>query len=226
MRWKEFTLTFHYFPGQTLYHDALLVQKDGGEKIFFIGDSFTPSGIDDYCLQNRNFLHQGMGYFYCLDFLRKMPPDYLLINQHVVEPFRFNVDQLEYMTRVLGERKEVSAHLFPWDEPDYGLDEYWARIYPYGQKVRAGQSVEIAVKILNHSSSPQVYTVSPNVPEGFRSEPKSASVRIKPRNEAEVRFKVTVPNQVSRNFYVVTSDIKFGKWDLRHWCESIIEVRP
>jgi glyoxylase-like metal-dependent hydrolase (beta-lactamase superfamily II) len=32
MRWKEFDFTFYYFPGQTLYHDALLVEKDGAEK--------------------------------------------------------------------------------------------------------------------------------------------------------------------------------------------------
>jgi len=76
MRWKEFTFTFHYFPGQTIYHDALLVEKDNAEKIFFIGDSFTPSGIDDYCLLNRNFLHESMGYFYCLNLLRKIPPEH------------------------------------------------------------------------------------------------------------------------------------------------------
>jgi glyoxylase-like metal-dependent hydrolase (beta-lactamase superfamily II) len=46
-RWKEFQLTARYFPGQTLYHQALLVQKDGAEAILFVGDSFTPSGIDD-----------------------------------------------------------------------------------------------------------------------------------------------------------------------------------
>ena len=36
-----------------MYHDGLLVKKDGGESVFFVGDSFTPSGIDDYCLLNR-----------------------------------------------------------------------------------------------------------------------------------------------------------------------------
>ena len=71
MQWKEFTLQFFYFPGQTIYHDAMLVTKDSGEKIFFIGDSFSPSGIDDYCLLNRNLLQDGTGYFYCLDFLKK-----------------------------------------------------------------------------------------------------------------------------------------------------------
>ena len=234
MRWKEFSLTFYYFPGQTLYHDALLVEKDGGEKIFFIGDSFTPSGIDDYCLQNRNLLQQsqggrplaGMGYFYCLGFLQKMPPDYLLINQHVLEPFRYNQEQIKHMTDVLEKRKQILAYLFPWDEPNYGIDERWARIYPYGQKVKAGQRLEIAVKILNHSNSSHIYTVRPNVPEGFQLKPEKASINIRPGKEAEASFEIIVPNSVSEKVYVITSDIKFGKWDLRYWCEAIIEVYP
>ena len=58
-RWHEFEFTYSYFPGQTLYHDGLLVKKDGGESVFFIGDSFTPSGIDDYSVLNRNFSRAG-----------------------------------------------------------------------------------------------------------------------------------------------------------------------
>ena len=224
MRWKEFDFTFCYFPGQTLYHDALLVEKDDGEKIFFIGDSFTPSGIDDYCLQNRNLLQQGMGYFYCLAFLRKMPPDYLLINQHVIEPFRYNQAQIEHMILKLEERRRILAKLFPWDEPNYGIDERWARIYPYGQKIKPGQNVDISVKIFNHSNSPHTFTVSLNVPGEFRLNPEKASINIQPRKEREARFEIVVPKNISEKVYVITSDIKFDKWDLRHWSEAILEV--
>ncbi|MBW8042208.1 MAG: MBL fold metallo-hydrolase [Planctomycetes bacterium] len=226
MRWKEFNLTFYNYPGQTLYHDALLFEKDNAERIFFIGDSFTPSGIDDYCLQNRNFLHAGMGYFYCLSFLQKMHPDYLLINQHVVEPFRYNQVQIQHMKTKLEQRKRILARLFPWDEPNYGIDERWARIYPYGQKAKAGQSLEITVKILNHSDSSHVYTVKPNVPGGFKLQPEMAVLNIKPKKEAQARFEITVPNEVSKNLYVITSDIKYDKWDLRYWCEAMIEIQP
>ena len=234
MRWKEFDITIYYFPGQTLYHDALLVEKacgelvesNGGEKIFFIGDSFTPSGIDDYCLQNRNFLHQGTGYFYCLDILRKMPPNCLLINQHVLEPFRFSPDQLDHMTKVLEKRRQILADLFPWDEPNYGIDEQWARIYPYGQQAKAGQCVGVTVKILNHSSSAHTYTASLNVPDGLQSEPKSASVRIEPREEAQLHFEITLPQMVSKKLYVVTCDVEFDIRHLRDWCECLIEIYP
>ena len=224
MRWKEFNFTFYYFPGQTLYHDALLVEKDDGEKIFFIGDSFTPSGIDDYCLQNRNLLHHGMGYFYCLDFLRKMPPDYLLINQHVLEPFRYNQEQIEHMILKLEDRKRILAKLFPWDEPNYGIDERWARIYPYGQKIKPGQNAEVTVKIFNHSNTSHLFTVSLNVPKEFRLKPEKESINIKSGKEREARFEIVVPNSISEKVYVITSDIKFDKCHLHHWSEAVLEV--
>lgn len=225
-RWKEFELTSYYFPGQTLYHGALLVERDDGQKIFFIGDSFTPSGMDDYCLLNRNLLHKGAGYFYCLDLLMKMPQDYLLVNQHVVETFRFDKPQLEHMTDVLAKRTELLTDLFPWDEPNYGIDERWARIHPYGQKIEAGQELEITVKILNHSSSSQIFTVKPNIPDGFGIEPEIASRNIEPGKEAGIHFTLTVPASISENLYVLTYDVGFDEWDLRHWCESILETSP
>jgi hypothetical protein len=50
--WREFTLTAYEFPGQVLHHGALLVEGYG-QKILFVGDSFSSTGLDDYCPQNR-----------------------------------------------------------------------------------------------------------------------------------------------------------------------------
>jgi hypothetical protein len=227
MRWKEFALTFYDFPGQTIYHDALLVEKDGGEKVFFVGDSFTPSGMDDYCLQNRNLLHEGMGYFYCLDHLKtKAPADALLINEHVVEPFRFGRDQIDLMTKTLEQRKAILTDLFPWDDVNYGLDEGWARFYPYGQECRPGRPVQLAVRLLNHSSGRTAFTVHVNVPPGFEVEPSTVTVATNPRQEAEARFRITAPDAPSGSIHVITADVQFGPWDLRRWCEGLIKTAP
>lgn len=225
MRWKEFALTFYDYPGQSIYHDALLVEKDGGEKIFFIGDSFTPSGIDDYCLQNRNFLRDGMGYFYCLDHLKnKIPPEALLINEHVLEPFRFDSGQISHMAKALEQRRAVLTDLFPWDDANYGIDEQWARMYPYGQEAAPGQRAEVAVRLLNHSAKRTTFTTQLNVPAGFESEPRTQTVTANPRQEVEARFQVRVPDLPSGSVYVVTADIQFGPWDLRQWCEGLIKT--
>jgi len=224
IRWKEFHLTSYYFPGQTLYHGALLVKRESGSKVFFIGDSLTPSGIDDYCLLNRNFLHEQMGYFYCLDFLIKMPQDYFLVNQHVVEPFRYDRAQIEHMSTVLTKRKAILADLFPWDEPNYGIDERWARIYPYGQQAKPGQAIEITVKIMNHSNTAEEFTVAPKVPDGFGLMPEKVSANIEPLKQSDMLFRLNVPGNVSESPKVITCDVAFNRWDLRHWCEAVVEV--
>jgi glyoxylase-like metal-dependent hydrolase (beta-lactamase superfamily II) len=224
MRWKEFTFTFHDFPGQTIYHDAMLVEKDNAEKIFFIGDSFTPSGIDDYCLLNRNFLHEAMGYFYCLDLLRKIPAGTLLINQHVVEPFSFSAQQLDLMTATLTNRKALLAELLAWDEPNYGIDEQWVRFSPYGSKTRPGRNVQVSLKIFNHSNTFGTFTFALNLPPGLDAEPETASVTIPPRTEKQSNFNIAIDASVDPGTYVIIADVQHEQWNLIQWTEAIIEV--
>jgi glyoxylase-like metal-dependent hydrolase (beta-lactamase superfamily II) len=234
MRWKEFTFTFHDFPGQTIYHDALLVEKDNAEKIFFIGDSFTPSGIDDYCLLNRNLLHEQLGYLYCLDLVRKMPPKTLLINEHVVQPFAFSAAQLDLMTAALTKRKALLSELFPWDEPNYGIDERWIRFFPYAVKAKPGQTVQVSLKAFNHSNTPRRFTVVLNAPPGFGTKPgrpgpgpatrAQASVIIPPRIEQQIDFDVLVDASLDPGTYVFTADVQLHEWTLPYWAEAIIEV--
>ena len=224
MRWKEFTFTFYDFPGQTIHHDALLVEKDNAEKIFFIGDSFTPSGIDDYCLLNRNLLHEQMGYFYCLDLLRKIPPGTLLINQHVVEPFSFSNRQIDLMTATLTKRKALLAELFPWDEPNYGIDERWIRFYPYGQKGKPGQTIQLSLKAFNHSDASRMFTVSLNLPAGFDATHTTASVTIPSQLEKQVDFSILIGASIDPGTYVLTADVQIDQWNLPRWTEALIEV--
>jgi len=226
MSWKDFTFTFSYYPGQTLYHGGLLAERNNGEKIFFIGDSFTPSGIDDYCLLNRNFLHPGTGYFYCLDALKKMKPDYLLINEHVVPTFRYSQQQLDRMIRTLQERVEMLRQLFPWDDPNYGLDEQWARFYPYGSTVKNGESLRLDMRIMNHSPDPQSTMIRLNLPPDWSAQPPTAVVDIPSRQEDKAAFAIAIPSGVKPGTYVITADILFGEWELREWSEAMIAVEP
>jgi glyoxylase-like metal-dependent hydrolase (beta-lactamase superfamily II) len=224
MPWKDFKLTFNYFPGQTLYHDAVLFEKSNGEAIFFSGDSFTPSGIDDYCLLNRNFLHPGTGYFYCLDMLDNLPGNVLISNQHVEPLFAFSRDQIDHMRKVLYERTQIMKELLPFDDISYGIDEQWARIYPYGQKSTAGGSLEYTVKVFNHSSVAKTFTLVPEEREGFKVKPGKASVFIGPLSEGEQTFKVSTIKELSPGVYPLFVSVKFDGWDLNEWCESMVEV--
>ncbi len=225
MSWKEFSFTFYYLPGQTLYHDALLVEKKDGEKIFLAGDSFSPTGIDDYCLLNRNFIHSGTGYLFCLDLIRQLPGDCWIVNNHIEPPFRFTKAQLDFMTAQLHGRKRLMQELFPWDEPNYGTDEQWARVYPYGQAIQPGRQATFGVVIMNHGSHAREYTIRPVPgPDGLTVRPEQLIISVPPQAEGRADFTMKAAGDVSPGIRVQTVDIGFDGWNLHEWCESIIEV--
>ncbi|HXP59156.1 MAG TPA: MBL fold metallo-hydrolase [Dongiaceae bacterium] len=224
-RWKEFDMTGWYFPGQTLYHQALLVRKDGGESILFVGDSFTPSGIDDYCLQNRNFLHPGTGYFQCLSRLRALPAGCWLVNQHVEPMFRFSPEQLQRMQSTLEKRVELLRPLFPWDDPNYGLDEGWARLQPYGIRADSHQPFACRAILLNHSPREESFEIRPRLPKGWACKSLCPGrVQVPPGQEGAVEFTVLPAPDAPPGLYVITADVKSRQLDLREWMEALVRI--
>jgi glyoxylase-like metal-dependent hydrolase (beta-lactamase superfamily II) len=220
--WNEFEFTYSYFPGQTLYHGGLLARHDSGQSIFFAGDSFTPSGMDDYCLLNRNFFPPQKGYFDCLGQIRALTGDYLLINQHVAPAFRFSAAQLDFMTSMFTKRKELMAELFPWDDPNFGIDEQWARFYPYTSEVAAGGRFELEVIVRNHSPEAQEFRVRVHVPAGWRGPVGLLRVSVPAGGEHSVRVPI---NAGGAGLGIVTADIGFGRRELREWTEAMVKVQ-
>jgi glyoxylase-like metal-dependent hydrolase (beta-lactamase superfamily II) len=221
IRWHEFQLTFHDFPGQTLYHGGLHVRRDSGEEIFFVGDSFTPSGIDDYCLHNRNILRGGKGYLYCLDVLRRYRSAWL-INQHVSPVFRFADAHYTRMNAALKERMLLLDELSPWPDRNFMLDESWARMYPYGQESAIGEFT-VSLRILNHAPDAREFEVRWNPPPGVRLVSGERRVRIGRRAEGSVtaRFRAD-----TSGLYVITAGVRFGAHDLPDWAEAMVRVTP
>lgn len=224
MQWREFRMTFFEFPGQTLYHGGLLVEPESGDPIFFLGDSFTPSGIDDYCLQNRNFLGDNEGYLYCLDLLKRLPQNAWLVNQHVEPTFRFSTAHFERMRSELLKRRAILAELAPWPHPNYAVDESWAAIHPYGSSARPGESITFRLRIWNHSPRAESYRVKWNVPSGWAIKRAAAQVSIPAHREGEAEAVITVGPRAALE--VVTASVEFAGIRLTEWTEALVRVEP
>jgi glyoxylase-like metal-dependent hydrolase (beta-lactamase superfamily II) len=222
-RWHEFRLTRYYFPGQTLYHDAILVEKDGAERVLLVGDSFTPTGMDDYCLLNRNLLGPGLGYFRCLDLVEKLQPD-MLVNQHVGPAFRFTGAQIAEMRRSLERRVAILRKLLPWENPNFGIDEQWARFDPYGLEAAPGATADMAVTIFNHAPAARIFTVTPRFPSAWETAARALQIKAPAGREASASLRVRIP-PCARGLQVITADVRFGPWNLGEWIEALIDVR-
>jgi glyoxylase-like metal-dependent hydrolase (beta-lactamase superfamily II) len=181
--WKGFKLTAYHFPGQTVYHDGLLVEKDGF-RVFFTGDSFANWGIDDYCSQNRCFLGRDTGYEKCFEILLQARPDILMAAHW--GPLPVSPAYLKRSLALLQEREKLYEKLLPHKSVNFGADPCWIRAYPYRQTALPGGPVEIEARVMNHSAKPMKVRVNLNLPEGWKSGPIREETEIPARAEGRI----------------------------------------
>ncbi len=221
LRWQEWQFTFWNFPGQTLYHGGLVARRDDGQTYLFVGDSFTPSGMDDYCMQNRDLLRPGAGYDLCLTRIQSLPGNTWLMNQHVAPMFRYTPAQIDRLRSELSKRTGILRALTPFPDPNFAVDEGWARLYPYASQAKAGEKIDLEFRITNHAPVRTSYRVDWHWPAGT-ARPQSGTVAIAPFAEGVVRGRFTAPRP---GFYVVTASVAFGGHRLPEWAEAMVEVR-
>ena len=216
--WHEWKFTFWHFPGQTLYHGGLVAMREDGQTYLFTGDSFTPSGMDDYCMQNRDILRQGEGYEFCLRRIASLPENTWLLNQHVEPMFRYTGTQVKRMQTAL-ERSAALAELSPWPDINYMVDESWARVFPYGRKSggRNGRT-----RIADHKPRTRPDDLQGLGLHGLELIRADREREMVPRGDGVLRARVraTVPG-----LHVVTADLSFTGRELKQWTEALVRVR-
>lgn len=221
--WHEFKLTAFFYPGQTLYHSALLVER-GNLRMLFVGDSHTPAGIDDYCAQNRNWLGPNVGFDRCLALLEELKPTHLF-NCHVDVAFCFRPEDIRFMRKNLAEREKLFGKLMPWDHPNYGMDESWVRAFPYEQKIKPAQTAPLEVVVTNHSTKAHAAAVRAVLPTSWGGKPSDWSKsQIPPKTEQALPLQIPVPPSAKPGRYVLPIDVRFGPWDLPQFAETVLQI--
>ena len=157
--WEGFRLTAMHLPGQCIAHAGLLVEKDG-EKVLLCGDSFAPTGLDDYCAENRNLTGKDRGYDLCVKLLRKYGVCQL-VNQHQSDPFVYDEAYLAHLEATMAEREACLAQLLPGDI-GFGVDPQWMRAWPMEQTATEGAPMRISAQITAHGD--HKIRIVPNIP--------------------------------------------------------------
>ena len=225
-QWHEFKMTSYHLPGQTRYHGGLLVEGHG-TRLFFVGDSFTAAGIDDYCALNRNWLGPGVGFNACFDLMQEIKPTHLF-NCHVAKAFNFTPDQYQHMRANLTERERLFGDLVPWPHANYGMDESWIRTFPYEQAVAAGTEVAVDVIVTNHSANPQptaARLIPPSTWQAALTSPKAwTSIDAPAKAESSLTLRLTIPPDTPAGRYPVAIDIRHGSRLLPQFSETVLVV--
>lgn len=224
LEWKNFKLTAQFFPGQMWNHGALLAERKDHAPVLFMGDSFSPSGIDDYCLMNRNLMREDSGFFLCFKKVRELPEGAWMVNQHIPHLFRFSDERLDLLEKRYAERRDLIAELTPWDDANFAIDERWASFYPYGQELAAGTTGQLELRLWNHSQRQRQFSFTLNLPEGMSSEVVTKSVKIAARERGSVIFDFEVAADASTGVKVITADLASDGFELSQWAEALVKV--
>ncbi len=219
--WHEFQLTAYFFPGQTYYHAGLLVERDD-LRMFFAGDSFTMGGIDDYCAHNRNWLGQGAGFDRCLALLEKLRPTHIF-NCHVDVPFDFTPEQIRFMRQNLADREKLFGQLFPWDHANYGMDEPWVRCFPYEQRAKPGETIELKVVVTNHCDSSRQTACRAVLPKSLGGTSGEWTRTVIPaKQDGELSLSIQIPADARPGRHVIPIDLQDVTRSLPQFTEAIV----
>ncbi len=216
--WHGFRLTSFDFPGQTLLHGALLVEPPSGDPVLFVGDSFTPSGMDDYCLLNRNLVGPGLGLHLCLSLIERLGRPWL-VNQHVAPLFRFSPEQIRFQQQQLEQRAALLSSLTPLPGPNFAVDEQWLRLDPYLHSVPAGAKTTLNAILTNHAASALDFSLQLHLPPGWACPRPRQRLRVAPGKTVSIPFSLTV-----QSAGVPTLSVASTGWHLPHWAEAIVRL--
>ena len=171
---------------------------------------------------NRNLGHKDQGYQYCLDRVAKLGQNHWLINEHIPHVFRFSPKEMDYLQTNYRKRIEMLRELCPWDDPNYAIDEQWAVFYPYGLKAKPGETVELEVRVTNHSPKRRNFKVTPHTAKGFDTVPGGDLFYLKPNTTKRFPVKVRVPDRPGT--WIVTADVESDGMKFLDWTEALITV--
>ena len=145
-----------------------------------------------------------------------------LVNEHIQYVFSFSDAELDYLEKRYRSRIKALGQLFPWDDPNYGIDEQWAVFEPYGTKVAAGSSRELKLRITNHSPKRRTFRITPRGSDGLEVVERPLEITLAPRESGTVSVRVRAGQDKGNT--LVTADIRSEGMEFLNWVESLITV--
>ena len=173
---------------------------------------------------NRNLMREDTGYLLGLRTVRELPAGSWLVNQHIPHLFRFTEKELDYLEGRYRQRAAMIAEFVPWDDPNYAIDEEWAWFYPYGIEAKRGDSLELELRIWNHSTRERTFEVSLGDVAGLERAGDVSAVTIPARGQGSAKVSIRVTEGAGPGVRVLTAGLRSKDLVVKDWVECLIRV--
>jgi glyoxylase-like metal-dependent hydrolase (beta-lactamase superfamily II) len=221
--WRGTTFLATKTPGHTEYHCALSFELDG-RRIAYVGDTLARASAGPRfggpVFQNR---FSPGDFVESVTKIRDFAPEFILTGH-------FGAQRVEptFFDAALAQARAIEG--IAWsliavpEEAGFALDPNWATIYPYQATATPGEPFDLAVRIVNHLSTPTAATVQLRLPEDWASTPLTNAVEIGRSGSGEATFRVTVPVGASNQRHVIAATVKLGNRNFGPIAEGIVRV--
>lgn len=219
IRWQEYELRLHHLPGHTLHAVAIEVVVDG-VRVLFTGDQYDDQLAPNYIYQNRFRVED---YRVSGDLIADLAPEILLTGHW--GPLPCDAALRQRLQECGSDVERLHRQLLYLHEADFDAEGFGAWIRPYQSTVRASEPVRLEVEVRNPDPLPEQVRVDLRVPEGWKVEPATASVKLAPSAHGFLEFDVTPPEGTRVRRAVITADLAVGNRRFGEHAAALVTVR-
>ena len=224
VRWEEYELAIHELPGHTAFAAAISFEVDG-TRVVVTGDQQDMGWGRRPEPERLNFVYPNrvtMGDFVkSAELYARLDPE-LMISGHW-PPRWIAHDYLEMLATRGRLFDELHRSLLPLDEVDLGLDGFAARIEPYRNDLRGGETLELEVWVRNPFPDLDEVTVRLVLPDGWSAEPPERVLSLDGRSDDTVSF-VVQPAPTPTRRARIAADVRIGVRHLGQHAEALVTV--
>jgi glyoxylase-like metal-dependent hydrolase (beta-lactamase superfamily II) len=132
-----------------------------------------------------------------------------------------------YLEQLLADGRrleELHGELLPLDELDLGAEGFLVRVAPYRSTVPRGGELAFEVTVRNPFDRAETAVVALALPDGWQARPASHELDLAAREEALVRFDVTVGGEPARHV-PVAADVTVGGTRFGEQADALVDVK-
>jgi glyoxylase-like metal-dependent hydrolase (beta-lactamase superfamily II) len=224
IQWEEYTLEFFHQPGQTEYHQAMVVEVDG-QKVMFTGDNTWNKAEVDKVRNGpvvpHNVYFLDGGFIKCAERMLEYAPD-MVCPAHTEEYYPTRED-LEGFLGWAKNVRTVMTGLIDQPDPNFGMDYNWCRFHPFRSQPEYGENIAVDVMLRNHLFTDAEVKVELKLPEGLTCAHPVRTLTMSAKKQVAVPFVLKAATGVSGR-KVVTADITINGRRIGEYAEMLVDL--
>ena len=227
IEWEGFKLHFFYMPGQTIYHQGMMVEDEGkryvfsGDNIWHPADGVRPMN-SPIIPRNRYFLKEDHGYLKISKDLIDIQPD-IIVPSHYF-PFSVTQEELEMYRDWAEELTALYREIIDQPDANMGMDHLWIKFYPYRVEVKPDEEFNINVNVTNHLNKPSEFTITLKYSENIICSQQTKTYKVPAKSSDMIPFSVKVRPGKNVKREIICADVTINGKYMGEYTEMVVDV--